>query len=76
MQIDFVKVQEVLCESDVGRVPVDFIQIQGIFFIKLSSIECASILSKFRESFVKLIFTKFGYFVKVQGFFCKIWGSH
>ena len=64
MQIDFAKVQGALCESHVGRVPVDFIQIQG-FFIKLSLIECVSISSKFRGSFVKLIFTKFGYFVKV-----------
>ena len=32
----------------------------------MPSIECVSISSKFRESFVKLIFTKFG------GFFAKI----
>ena len=47
MQIDFAKVQEVLCESDEGIVPVDFTQIQR-FFIKLPSIECVSILIKFR----------------------------
>ena len=65
VHIDFAKIQEVLCESDVGRVQVDFTQIQS-FFKKLPSIECVSISSKFRESFVKLIFTKFG------GFFAKI----
>ena len=59
VQIDFTKVQEVLCESDEGIVPVDFTQIQR-FFIKLPSIECVSILSNFRESFVKLTFTMLG----------------
>ena len=44
------------------------------FFIKLSSIECVPISLKFREFFVKLIFTKFCYFVKVQGDFIKVWG--
>ena len=61
VHIDFTKIQEVLCESDAGRVLVDFTQIQS-FFKKLPSIECVSISSKFRESFVKLIFTKFGGF--------------
>ena len=61
VHIDFAKIHEVLCENDVGRVQVDFTQIQS-FFKKLPSIECLSISSKFRESFVKLIFTKFGVF--------------
>ena len=59
------KVQGVSCESDVGIIPVDFTQIQE-FFIKLPSIECISILSKFRGSFVKFTFTK------VQGSFAKL----
>ena len=42
------------------------------FSIKLPSIECVTILLKFRGSFVKLIFTKFGYFVKFKGVFCKM----
>ena len=29
VQIDFAKVQGILCESDVGRVPVYFTKIQG-----------------------------------------------
>ena len=79
------KVQGVSCESDVGIVPVDFTQIQE-FFIKLPSIECISILSKFRGSFVKLIFTNSrGSFAKFPsmdcglispkfgGYFCKIY---
>ena len=61
VHIDFAKIQEVLRESNIGRVLVDFTQIQS-FFKKLPSIECVSISSKFRESFVKLIFTKFGGF--------------
>ena len=63
MHIDFAKIQEVLRESNVGRVLVDFTQIQS-FFKKLPSIECVSISSKFRESFVKLMFTKFGVFLQ------------
>ena len=65
VQIDFAKVQGVSCENDIGIIPVDFTQIQE-FFIKLPSIECISILSKFRGSFVKFTFTK------VQGSFAKL----
>ena len=57
VQIDFAKVQGVSCENDIGIVHVDFTQIYGVF-IKLLSIECVSISSKFRWSFVKLTFTK------------------
>ena len=51
------KFRRVLCERDIGRVPVDFTQIQRVF-IKLLAIECVSISSKFRGSFANLIFTK------------------
>ena len=47
VQIDFAKVQGVSCENDIGIVPVDFTQIYGVF-IKLLSIECVSISSKFK----------------------------
>ena len=68
MQIDFAKVQEVLCESDEGIVPVDFTQIQR-FFIKLPSIECVSISSKFKGVFCKIDVHK-GSFAKLQCMDC------
>ena len=49
---------------------VDFIQIQ-IFFIKLPSIECVSISSKFKGAFVKLTFKKSrGSFAKLSSMDC------
>ena len=60
-----------LKKIDVCRVHIDFAKFWG-FSIKLPSIECVTISLKFRGSFVKLIFTKFGYFVKFKGVFCKM----
>ena len=64
VQIDFAKVQGVSCENDIGIVPVDFTQIYGVF-IKLLSIECVSILSKFK------VFCKINIH-KVQSSFVKL----
>ena len=65
MHIDFAKIQEVLCESDVGRMLVDFTQIQS-FFKKKTAIDRVCV------DFVKIqgVFCKIDIH-KVWGLFCK-----
>ena len=86
-EVGFAKLQGVFCEFDVRRVQIGFAMDQVFFLIKLPSIECVSILLKFRWSFVDIHKDRGLFFVKlpsmdcglispkVQGFFAKFTSS-